>query len=283
MHVTAFPYLAGIGCSLCYGGATILELLAARRQEKIDSLHIKHLAGLLKQKYYLLGVILDFTGWILFLLTSKSLPLFLTMSFVVLSLGVTAVLAASLLSIKTSRTSELAIGIIMAGIVGLGFAAQPSHAYLSGATFKLVLELATLPTIIAGTILLKGKTKAYTSGLIAMLSGLAFGVTGLIARVIHISHLDAHSILQLMVLALIVYGIIGAVLMAAALQRDAINRVNCILFTTELVVPSLIGLIFLSDRPRQGYWPLTIISLVFIVAATIVVTLDSKVEESKVD
>jgi hypothetical protein len=107
---------------------------------------------------------------------------------------------------------------------------------------------------------------------------LSFGATGLIARVINFSSISFNSIFQWLVLALIIYAILGATFMAAALQRATVNIVNCIMFTTELIAPSITGLILLGDRAKHGLWPLMVICLLLIVSSTIAVTLGSKTE-----
>jgi hypothetical protein len=56
-----------------------------------------------------------------------------------------------------------------------------------------------------------------------------------------------------------------------------VNRINCVLYSTELVVPSILGIIYLGDKAKPGLWPLIVISLSLVIIGTIVTALDTKV------
>jgi hypothetical protein len=273
------PYLAGIGCSLCYGYATIYEQVAVRRQKSIGSLHPSHLIRLAKQGSYVFGIVLDIVGWILFLVAARRLPLFLALSFVAASLVVSAVLAHKYLSVKESSRERFAIIGMMVGLIILGAVAQPSSGHSMNQAFKIGLESAPILLGILGLALLRAPQRTYSAFGLAALSGLAFGGTGLVARVIHIGHITPHFIL--LSVALVLYGALGALFMAAALQRDSVNRVNGALYASELVIPSMIGIVFLGDRARSGLWPVLVLGFVCVVASVLVIALDTRAAKNR--
>jgi drug/metabolite transporter (DMT)-like permease len=277
----ALAYLAGFGCSICYGFATIFELIAAKQQERITSLHPHQLISLFKKNYYLIGIALDFIGWLLFLVSSQKLPLFLSMSFVAFSLVVTAIASHFIFKTKTHNKDIVAILFIVIALTSLSFVAKPSGAGHVSRTFSILLKLMPIALGFIGYILLKLEDKKYVALALAALAGICFGATGLIARVIQFDHFNFKSIFQIYVLSLIVYGILGAIFLAAAMQKESINRINCALYSVELIVPSLIGLLFLQDKAKSGLWPVMVISLLVVVAATIVVALDSDQTKAK--
>lgn len=271
--VTFFTYLAAIGCSLCYGLATILEQRAAKRNSEISSLHYSHLMGLFKQGSYVFGMVFDFLGWILFLLAARRLPLFLSLAFAASSLVVTAGIAHFIGAARTTRSERLAIMTALFGDVLLGIVAKPSAVHQTGFLFKLILVLAPIPIAIAGLAVIQGRKHSMKPLLLAMFAGLTFGGTGLIARTIHFSSMSIGSLLQPLVLALIGYGYLGTMFMAVALQRGNINRVNSAMFLTELSIPSIIGIVFLHDQVRAGLWGVMILGYILVIASTVILSL----------
>ena len=268
------PYLAGVGCSLCYGAATVFEQIAVKRQKTIRSLHPTHLVRLAQQGPYILGIVLDLVGWVLFLLAARQLPLFLALSFVAAGLVVSALLAHKYLAVRATHRERIAIIGVMVGLVLLGAVAQPSTAHGVSHVFLVTLEIAPIIIGICGLALLRAPQKTYSSFGLAALSGLAFGGTGLVARSVHFHHFSVHTVL--LAVALVLYGVLGALFMAAALQRDSVNRVNGILYAAELVIPSIIGILFLGDGARPGLWPVLLLGFFCIVGSVVVIALDTK-------
>lgn len=279
MH-SALPYLAGIACSLCYGIATYLEQTAASAHTSIRSLNPLHFAKLLIKSSYILGIILDLLGWVLFLYAARVLPLFLDLSFVASSLMVTAIIAHLKSPTKNMRTEGLAIVLVMSGIILLGFIAQPSSTHSVNHHFVQVLEIFPVVLAIIGAIWLRSKLARPAAAVLAICSGLAFGATGIISRVINISHLDLHTIAQPLVVSLIAYGILGMIFLAAAFQKDTINRVNSMLYSSELTIPSLLGIVFLGDRSRHGLWELLIIGFMLVIIGTMTIAQDNTIKNT---
>ncbi len=277
MH-TVWPYLSGIGCSVCFGLATIFEQVAAKRQANIESLNPSQLFNLARQLPYTLGIILDLVGWVLFIVASRTLPLYLVMSFVAASLVVTAITARLYLSIKIRRSEAVAISSIMLGIILLGTSAESSTNQAINYYFKFLVEIFPIPIAILGWSILKTPKSSYSVVGISVLSGLAFGGTGLVAKVINFNGLNLHSLFQPLILSLLAYGALGLLLLASALQRGVVNKVNSIMFATELVIPSFLGIIFLGDRASHGLWPVMVAGFAFVSAGIIIISLPSKIK-----
>jgi hypothetical protein len=273
MH-NVLPYLAGIGCSLCYGVATYLEHLAARRHIAIRSLDLRHLLKLLKQSPYLMGIFLDLLGWALFLFAARKLPLFLDLSFVAASLMVTAIIAHFRSKLKLNSEGR-DITLVMIGIILLGFIAQPSTTYVVNHYFIRSLEIFPALLAIVGVTWLRSETNKVSALALAVCSGLAFGATGIIARVINLAHFNLHTVLQPLIVSLIAYGVLGMIFLAAAFQKDTINRVNSALYSSELIIPSLLGILFLGDRVRHGLWLPLIAGFLCVIIGTISIAQDN--------
>jgi hypothetical protein len=274
MH-DALPYLAGIGCSLCYGIATSLEQFAARRHSTIRSLNPAHFLKLLQQSPYIIGIVLDLVGWGLFLYAARVLPLFLDLSFVAASLMVTAIISQVHDPVKSIAKEGWAIVLVMAGILLLGFIAQPSSAHTVNHHFVQILEVFPVVLAVIGAGWLRSASTRPAAVALATCSGLAFGATGIISRVITTSHLDFHTIVQPLIVSLIAYGALGMIFLSAAFQKDTINRVNTTLYSSELTIPSLLGILFLGDHARHGLWLLVIAGFLLVIIGTVTIAQDS--------
>lgn len=270
MH-TLLPYLAGIGCSLCYGLATILEQAGARNHKAIRSLHPSHFVQLFRQFPYISGIVLDLLGWVLFLAAARSLPLFLDLSFVTASVMVTAVLAHLFFHIKNTKTEVIAISVITLGLILLGIAAKPSAATNVSHAFRLALEFSPVIIAVVGLYSLKINGRKVSAMMLAICAGLSFGATGLVSRIIHIQHYDFHTIVQPLTAALVCYGVLGMLLLAAALQKDNLNRINSVMYASELTIPSILGILYLGDSTRPGLWILFIVGFVMIFIGTLAI------------
>ncbi len=272
------PYVAGFGSSVCYGIATVLEQIAAKRQTKIDSLRVSHVVKLFKQLPYVSGIGLDIVGWLLFLLAVRQLPLFLGLSFVSLSLVISAIIARIFMNVKSSSSELLAMSTVVVGLILLGMAARPSGASHVNHTFKLIIEVLPIALAVAGIVLLRAKTSKASAFMLSALTGLTFGASGIIARMIHWTGHGLHQLLQVLLIPLLAYAVLGMIFLAAALQRENVNRVNSVVYSSELALPSILGLIFLGDEVRQGLWWLLILGLIMVTVGTVMTALQSKLE-----
>lgn len=170
------------------------------------------------------------------------------------------------------------MAVVGIGIVILGIIAQPSSASRVNNLFLITIEVLPFPLALIGAILLKSKNNKYSAPLLAVLAGITFGATGLISRIINLSSFSFRQIFHVIILSLLTYGVLGAIFLAAALQRDSVNKVNSILYSAELIIPSLLGILFLNDRAKSGMWSLMIIGFLCVLFSSIVVSLESQSE-----
>ncbi len=69
--------------------------------------------------------------------------------------------------------------------------------------------------------------------------------------------------------ALAIYGLLSLLIFATALQRGSVTTTSAITFAVETVVPALIGLVFLGDRARSGFGLVAMAGFVFTVGGSI--------------
>ena len=276
MTAHTFAYLAGFGCAIAYGIATVLEQIGARREAMAKKFSATFLFKLLHQLPYMLGILLDAVGWLLSLAAVRELPLFLTQSLIASSLVVTSLIDRFFLHTIVSRTEKVAMGMVLLGLILLAVTATPTTSALTNQTFRDFLVIMPGFLAVAGVLLINYDFAKQKATLLTVVAGLAFGGTSLTARAANLSHLGIHTLFEPMVLALITYGIVGMILFSTALQRDSLSRLNSPLFATQVAVPSTLGIFFLGDSIRSGLWFIAGIGLAIVFAGTLIIALSDK-------
>ncbi|MET0694874.1 MAG: hypothetical protein ABWY56_13155 [Propionibacteriaceae bacterium] len=95
--------LGAIGAAVCYGVASVLQALAARRTDTVEGLDPRLLLRLAKSWQYVLGLALDGFAFLLSIVALRTLPLFAVQSIVASFLAITAVLGAIVLKMPLRR------------------------------------------------------------------------------------------------------------------------------------------------------------------------------------
>ena len=103
----------------------------------------------------------------------------------------------------------------------------------------------------------------------AFMGGISFSGVAIVSRTINV-HLDLMSIVtNPLSWALVVYALIGLALFSMALQNALVTHVDATTYVVEIIIPTLIGLLFLGDHPRPGTAPLMYSGLLIVVFAII--------------
>lgn len=267
--VNVFPYLAGVTGGVFYGAATIFEQIATKQEKKISNINPFKLLSLFVRGYYFLGLVLDLLGWLFFLIAVRSLPLFMVQSFMALSIVVSALLDFYWLKHPVYKSEKLAILLVITGVIILSFVGKPGPAINSSELVKLFVIFVPVILAIFAASFVKRKKSSFTNFVIAAMTGISFGATSIASRIIIISDIK-QPIEILLAISLVLNAVFGMVLLSIALQRDRVNRVNSILLSTEIVWPSLFGILFLGDGVRNGMWLLMYVGLVLVVLGTVV-------------
>jgi drug/metabolite transporter (DMT)-like permease len=265
---------AAVGCALCYGVGSVLEQVGARRETTATSIDPRLLLRLVRELPYVAGLALDGVGWVLSLLALRTLPLFLVQSAVASSIAVTAVVAWRVLGTRLDGRQVGAIVVILGGLVMLAVAAAPDSAGAVDAAFRAGMVVGVIVLGLAGAWLARSGGSRGIG--LALVAGLAFGGTAVSARVVPIpSHL-LELVRDPLTWTLVAYGVLGVLLFSIALQRGSVTVTNAVLFTAETVVPTLIGVVLLADRARNGLWPLMVVGLVATITGAVCLALWSE-------
>ncbi|TCC56424.1 hypothetical protein E0H73_32590 [Kribbella pittospori] len=257
--------LGAFAAAVCYGVASVLQAVAARRTETVEGLDPRLALRLFRSWPYLLGTALDAFAFLLSIAALRSLPLFVVQSIVASFLAVTAVLGAIFLHMPLTRSDWIALLVVLTGLVLVGLsAAEDRSVSVSEAERWGVLVAAVVLGVLAVPLAqIKGAPGAAALGALA---GLAFGAVAVAARILPGSlHLDTFvSDLGTLftdpsIYALVLAGGIALLTYSTALQRGSVTQATAPLVVGETVAPALVGLLMLGDMPRPGWgWVATL-------------------------
>jgi drug/metabolite transporter (DMT)-like permease len=257
--------LAAFGCALCNGLAAVLQKIGVDKTAAASSLRVGLFFWLLRSWPYLAGTVLDGVAWILTLIAVHSLPLFVVQPIIACSVVITVLVESLVLHKRLRLQTIIAISCIVVGLLVLATTAAPEGSASVSGLVRPVIILMPLPIGVAGAIFAKLETHLATITL-AALSGLAFGGTAIVGRMLRFSTPYWHVFLSPLFVALLAYGLSGILLFTIALQRHHASVVNALMITFETIAPIAVGLLFLGDSPRHGLW------LVMIVGAGVALT-----------
>ena len=264
--------LAAFVCALCDGVAAVLQKVSVDKEPVAGSMSVSFLRRIFRDWPFLLGSALDILGAVVIVAAVYYLPLFLAEAIIATSIIITALIEHFYMHRKLQAKLYGYIGIMFIGIVFLAIAASPERPGHISAMTSWILLIAPLPLFALGL----GLTKlpGYTAGVwLAILSGIEFGLTTIVSRIIHFYQPWWHNIYNPYFFSIIAGGACGISLFAVALQRSHATITNAALTSTKIMAPTIIGIALLGDKARAGLWPLVIAGLALTATAALLLTL----------
>jgi drug/metabolite transporter (DMT)-like permease len=246
--------LGAFAAAASYGVGTVLQAIGARRGGAPSTLDASLVRRLLHSTPYVTGLSLDAIGFGLSLAALRTLPLFTVQAIVASNLAVTAILAVAVLGARPAGREWIALVAVMAGLVLLATSARhQSPTRLPGLDRALlVLSVA----VVGGLAFLaaRGRGTDHPADVWALgaLAGLMYGGAAIGARILHTPSAPWRIFTDPALYAMALAGVLGMLLYAMALQRGAVTVVTASVVVAETMVPALIGLALLGDRPAHG-------------------------------
>jgi len=248
----ALALACAVVAALSYGIGSVMQAAAVRHAENRPNLDPMLLVRLVRRLPYVAGLALDLVGFAASVIALHTLPLFVVQSAIAGSVGVTAIAASIAFGIRLLGYERIALVALMFGFALLAISARPERAALLGPAGQWILVGGFVVVLGAGAFSARLDNRKAGIGL-AICAGLSWAGTGIAARVLHIPSPSWHLLFDPVALCLAAYGLLGALLFAAALQRGSVTAAAAIVFTVETVAPSLIGIAFLGDNARSGF------------------------------
>lgn len=259
--------LGALAASGCFGVATVMQAVAARRMASAERVDPRLLVRLALQLPYVLGIGLDILGFALELAALRSLPLFVVQAVIASNLAVTAVVASRVMKATLSAPEWVAVAAVCIGLALLGLSAgQESPAHVS-ITFRVGLVAAAL--VLFGAGFLAGRLEGVgRSAVLGAVAGLGFGVVAIAARVL--TSLEPLDLLKdPATYAMAAGGVEAMLFLATALQRGSVTATTAAVVVAETMVPAGIGVFLLHDQTRHGLVGMAITGFVLAVAGTL--------------
>lgn len=265
-------FLLALGCSLCYGTATVLQAAGTRSVEAGSGSGVDAVLLLraVRQWRYLVGIGLDVVGFLLQVAALRLVPIYVVAAALAASIAVTGAVAAWVLSARLSPVEWCAVGVVCASLVALAVAAGPGHFRHAPAGLGWALLGVVAAVLIAGFAAgrLPDRARALALGLGA---GTGFGVVEVGVRLIDVIDPTTRSFYTNPALyAAAAGGAAGFLLLTSALHRGSVTTAVAGMVVGETLAPAFVGVAWLGDTARDGLGGLVIAGFAVAVAATLV-------------
>ena len=250
--------------SLGYGVGAVLQAVGARRANATGAEGIISMA---RQPVFLFGMLADFGSWVISRFALHTLPLFAVQTILAGSLAVTVLLAGVVLGAQLGRPEKTAVVLTMIGLVIVGVSAGEDEARDITHPLKVCIMLGIPAVVVLGLILLK----LQKSVVLAVLAGASFTGSALAARSVHIKDMSVVGILtEPLIWAVLAYAVLALGLHAVALMRGSVGPVTAAMWSTEVLVATVIGAAALGDHMRPGWTLPAMLGIGLTLGATIV-------------
>jgi drug/metabolite transporter (DMT)-like permease len=265
-------FLLALGCSVCYGTASVLQAVGTRSVEAGSGSGVDAvlLMRAVRQWRYLAGVGLDGLGFVLQVIALRMVPIYVVAAALAASIAVTGIVSAWVLSARLSRAEWTAVGVVCVSLAVLAGAAGPGHFRHAPAGLGWALIGVVAAIFIAGAFAgrLSDRERALALGLGA---GSGFGVVEIGVRLIDVVDPTKGAFYTNPALyAAAAGGAAGFLLLTSALHRGSVTTTVAAMVVGETVAPALVGAVWLGDRARDGLGWLVIVGFVVAVSATLV-------------
>ena len=264
-------FLLALGCSVCFGTASVLQAAAARSVEAgsgsgVDTVLLMRAA---RQWRYLVGMGLDALGFVLQVAALRLVPIYVVAAALAASIAVTGVVAAWVLSSRLSPAEWKAVGVVCASLVVLALAAGPGDHQRAPAWLGWALVGVVAAVFVAGAAAgrMSDRPRALALGLGA---GSGFGVVEVGVRLIAVTDPAAPSLFADPALyAAAAGGVAGFLLLTSALHRGSVTTTVAGMVIGETIAPAVVGAVWLGDRARDGLGWVVVLGFAVAVSATL--------------
>jgi drug/metabolite transporter (DMT)-like permease len=264
--------LFALGCSVCYGTATVLQAVATRSVAAGSGSGVDAalLLRAVRQWRYVAGFGLDTLGFLCQVVALRLVPIYVVGAALAASLAVTAIVASWVLKARLSAVEWTAVGVVCLGLAMLGLAAGPEGSGHGPAGLEWALLSVVAAVFVAGAAggRLGERPRALFLGLG---SGTGFGVVEIGVRLVDpIDPTNAAFYTNPAVYAVVGGGIAGFLLLTSALQRGSVTTAVAGMVIGETIPPAIVGVVWLGDRTREGLGWMVVAGFAVAVAGALV-------------
>ncbi len=263
----ALPLIAAFASAICYGVASVLQAVAARRTARGGPVDPRLLLRVLAQGPFLVGIGLDLLGFACQFYALRVLPLYLVQAALAANLAVTAVVAIPVLGLRLSVLQWSAVAAVCAGLALLGISAGRESTATVRLSWRVGLLVIAALLGLAGVLATRARQR-WRGPMLGLTAGLGFAVLALAVRCLP----DLHPMPLLTnpaTYAAAIAGGVGFLCFAAGLQQADVTTVTAAVVVTETAIPALIGVWLLGDGTRPGLAAVAVAGFLLAVAGAV--------------
>lgn len=243
---------AGLLSAAVFGVAAVVQAHAVRRFPETPDRLARFVLGSVRDLRMMVVVVAYLLGFLLHAAAIWLLPLYLAQALVAMSLPVSA-LASHRVEDALRRTGWMAVCLVTTGLVLLSLGAGEPGAVVTTTTFVALLWLGVAALAVAS---LAGRRLA--GPLLGLLAGLGYAGSAVAVRGVGT---PVEATVVAAALAVPSFSLVAFWLYSLGMHGAAVPSTTASLIVAQTFVPAAVGVVFLGDGVRAGWWPAVAVGL----------------------
>jgi hypothetical protein len=265
----ALGVVAGLLSALVFGVAAVAQAHAVRRFETSPDTLPGFVSRSVRDPWTMLVIAAYLGGFVLHAVAIWLLPLYLAQATVAMSLPVSAY-ASARLDETLERHHWAAVAIVSLGLVLLSAGAGAPGEVVTTERFAALVWCGV--TVLAVVSLLAVAGRQLGGSTLGVLAGLGYAGSAVSVRGVGT---PVETVVVASALAVPAYSLFAFWLYSLAMRRAAVSSATAALIVLQTFLPAAIGVAFLGDGVRPGWWPAVLAGLVLATAGAIALSLRS--------
>jgi drug/metabolite transporter (DMT)-like permease len=259
--VTALGIALGLLSAAVFGVGAVIQARAVRRFDTSPDGFVGFVARSVRDGWTMLVVAMYLVGFLLHAAAILLLPLYLAQALIAMSLPVTAV-ASHRIEDRLHRTGWIAVGVVTLGLVLLSLGAGEPGEVQTTAGFVAALWVGVAALGVASA---AGRHLA--GPLLGLLAGLGYAGSAISVRGVGT---PVTTVVVLAALAVPSFSVVAFWLYSLGMHRAAVPATSAALIVAQTFVPAAVGVAWLGDEVRDGWWPAVVVGLMLSTAGAVV-------------
>ncbi len=259
---------AGLLSAAVFGVAAVVQARAVRGFETSPDDLWGFVARSVRDVRTMLVVAAYLVGFVLHAVAIWLLPLYLAQALVAMSLPVTAI-ASHRVEDRLHRGGWVAVGVVTLGLVLLSLGAGDPGDVVTTGRFAAVIWIGVAGLALASTV-----ARHLPGALLGLVAGLGYAGSAISVRGIGT---PVDGVVVVCALAVPSLSLVAFWLYSLGLHRADVPAATAALIVAQTFVPAAVGVAFLGDGVRDGWWPAVVVGLLVSTAGAAALGVRSRV------
>ena len=266
--MTSLGIALGLLSATVFGVGAVIQAHAVRRQDASPDGFVGFVARSVRDGWIMLVVAMYLVGFLLHAAAILLLPLYLAQALIAMSLPVTAIVSHRHED-RLHRTGWIAVGVVTIGLVLLSLGAGEPGEVQTTSGFVVALWVGVAALALAST-----AGRHLPGPLLGLLAGLGYAGSAISVRGVGT---PVTTVVVLAALAVPSYSLVAFWLYSLGMHRAAVPATTAALIVAQTFVPAAVGVAWLGDEVRDGWWPEVVLGLLLSTAGAAVLGQKSRV------